>query len=241
MTSTTTISRYFCGIIPALILTSAPSYAQVLYTQSPITNVASPITNGASPITNGASLIQSAWFAPDGPDSYVYTWDSFRLPSTSSITEIDWRGGTTQTTNFNVAIYASIAGGSQPNVTTPDTTGNTALVSYNALAFSGTPAGVFNGITMYDYNFALPTSFTAQGDTTYWLRILADDGTWGIASATDGNGSDFRYLTGLSMFLSSPGDTVFTLKGVAIPEPSTSLFLLAVVGALPFHKRFYRK
>jgi hypothetical protein len=143
--------------------------------------------------------------------------------------------------NFNVAIYASIAGGSQPNVTTPDTQGTTALVSYNALAFSGTPAGVFNGISMYDYNFTLPATFIAQTNTTYWLRILADNGIWGIASASGGNGSDFRYFTGLSMFLNSPGDTAFTLKGAAIPEPSTSLFLLAAAVTLPFYKRFRRK
>ncbi|MBB6054085.1 hypothetical protein [Armatimonas rosea] len=99
------------------------------------------------------------------------------MTSTADIAKIDWRGSASATKNFNIAIYPSIAGGSQPLVPTPDTNGNTALAAYNVAGLAGASVGTFNGIAMYDYHFDLPTTFQAQANTKYWLRILGDDGS----------------------------------------------------------------
>ena len=173
------------------------------------------------PNSSSGGLIQSSRVSPNGSDQDMYAYKDFTLASAQSIREIDWRGGYLQgaafghVTGFTLTLYASIAGGSQPAVTRPDTT-ESYLAQYTVNGNAGeTPAGSVNGIAMYDYKFVLPTPFQAAAGTKYWLRIEASQNTfpdWGIAVGTGGSGAYFRFSTGLAAFTMIPGgDTAFSL------------------------------
>ena len=154
---------------------------------------------------------------PDGSDWDQWVWDSFILPSTQAITEIQWRGGFDPAylgsggpvINFTVAIYPSIAAGTEPAVAGPP------LVEYETGGNAGqTLAGVFGGATLYDYQFTLPAAFVATGGTKYWVQIEAwQHGIpdWGLAQGTGGNGAHFRRV--YVNYQSAPGDAAFTLLG----------------------------
>lgn len=191
----------------------------VAYLQPPIT-------------TSAAGLIPSAWTSPNGFDGDVYTWDKFRLGATVDVSKVGWRGSpVASTTNFNIAIYPSIAAGTQPAIHTAggDTDGVDALVHYNVTGLTGTPAGTFNGFPMRDYEFTPPATFHAQANTNYWLRILADDGGFGMAKGTGGDGTVFQYFVGGPYYLITPGDTAFTICSTTpVPEPA-SVLLVGVV------------
>ncbi|MCC6361577.1 MAG: hypothetical protein IT450_22815 [Phycisphaerales bacterium] len=167
------------------------------------------------PMTTGA-LIQSSWWAPDDSDWDIYSWDSFTLGASHAITEVHWRGGyiyggaySGTVVDFTVAIYPSIAANSQPDVV------GGPLVEYTTGGNAGqTFAGNFGGRAMYDYHFTLPSPFQAAAGTRYWIYILAwQNGIpeWGLCTATGGNGSYFRYVRGLHMYQSAPGDAAFRL------------------------------
>ena len=99
--------------------------------------------------------------------------------------------------DFTVAIYPSITGGSQPAVANPP------LVEYQTGGSAGeTQAGMVGGIAMYDYQFTLPTPFTATAGTKYWVQIEAwQHGTppdWGIATGTGGDSHYFRRFASVS-------------------------------------------
>ncbi|HNI73756.1 MAG TPA: tetraacyldisaccharide 4'-kinase, partial [Accumulibacter sp.] len=68
---------------------------------------------------------KSAWYAPDGLDGDEYVWDAFTLPTSTAVTQVQWRGaytnylsgaGLAPVYNFTVAFYGSIGGGSQPDI-----------------------------------------------------------------------------------------------------------------------------
>ena len=173
------------------------------------------------PPNSSGGLIQSSWVAPNGSDQDMYAYKDFTLASTQSIREIDWRGGYMlnapygHVSGFTVTIFESIAGGSQPHVTTPDTQ-EIYLAKYTVAGNAGeTLAGVVGGTTMYDYKSVLPIPFQAVAGTKYWLRIEASQNTfpdWGIAVGAGGNGNYFRFSTCLAMFtMIAGGDTAFAL------------------------------
>lgn len=188
----------------AIVLLSALSWsasASVVYTQPPLTN---------------GTLMQSSWWGENGSDWDILTWDNFTLNAAHPITEITWRGGFIYggtyggpVVDFTVAIYPSIAAGSEPDVTHPP------LVSYQTCGNAGqSPAGVFGGTAMYDYHFTLPAPFQAAANTKYWLYICAwQNGIpeWGYAKASGGNGSHFRFVEGAAMYQVAPGDAAFSL------------------------------
>jgi hypothetical protein len=111
------------------------------------------------------------------------------------------------------AIYPSIAGGSQPDVT------HAPLVQYQTGSSAGeTPAGTFGGIAMYDYSFTLPTPFQATAGTKYWVQIEAwQTGVpdWGLAVGTGGDNKHFRGMAvaGDIHYDAPAGDTAFTCWG----------------------------
>ena len=115
--------------------------------------------------------------------------------------------------DFSVAIYASITGGSQPDVTQPP------LVEYLTGGNAGqTPAGTFGGVPMYDYAFVLPAQFQATAGTPYWVQIEAYQHglpDWGITGGSGGDGSHFlRYsVVGDIHYQIVQGDASFTLLG----------------------------
>ena len=82
-----------------------------------------------------------------------------------------------------------------------------------------------------EFDAALQVPFQATAGVKYWLRIEASQAgypDWGIAAAASGgNGTYFRFSTGLAMFQNVPGDTAYTL--LATPGPSYAI----TVSALP--------
>ncbi len=169
-----------------------------------------------------------------------FVWDDFTLPSTASITQLQWRGGydpayayyAHPVADFIIGIYdTSIA--NEPNV------GSLPLVEYQVGGNAGeTAAGTFGGIAMYDYRFDLPAPFQAQAGAKYWLQIEATQAgvpNWGLARGTGGTGTHFwasvNYAGGLS-YRWGVGDTAFTLLG---PEAALSADFTAspVSGAAP--------
>jgi PKD repeat protein len=189
--------------------TNAQAPAAIIYSQPP---------------SSSGGLLQSSWWAPDESNYDRYVWDNFTLQSTQAITETQWRGGYDPARfgsggpviDFTVAIYASIPGGSQPDVINPP------LVEYQTGGNAGqTPAGTFGGTTMYDYQFTLPTPFQAAAGTRYWVQIVAAQHgipDWGLAAGTGGNGSHFRRAHDVGdIYQFVPGDAAFILLGPPTP------------------------
>ena len=88
------------------------------------TNAGEPIYS-QPPNASGGLFASSRWDQV-GSDYDQYVWESFTLQSTQAITEVQWRGGYDMSyanagplTDFTVAIYASTAGGAQPDVNNP--------------------------------------------------------------------------------------------------------------------------
>jgi len=81
----------------------------------------------SQPPSSSGTLYHSSWMDPDGSDWDQWVWDSFILPSTQAISEIQWRGGFDPAylgsggpvIDFTAAIYPSIAAGTEPNVVDP--------------------------------------------------------------------------------------------------------------------------
>ena len=165
----------------------------------------------------------SSWFPPDGSDADSWAYDSFILDATGPVTEVRWRGGyswsgAAPVTNFIISFYATNITGNEPDCGLPGEhdlhlarydVGGTANQSY---------AGVFGGITMYDYSYQLPQPFQATGGEKYWIQLLGETSGipfWGPSFATGGNGSHVRFYNHIFNFW--PHDTAFSLYGTAAP------------------------
>jgi len=177
----------------------------------------------AQPIDPAGLLIQSSWLDPDGSDFDQYIWEDFTLPADQSVTVVNWYGGYDPlkfgrggpVTDFRVAIYPSIAAGTEPAVANPP------LVEYQTGGNAGEAAiNVVNGIPMYSYTFNLPTPFQAAGGVKYWIYIVASQTgsspDWGFASGLNGNGHHYQRGSGAGgdiLYRSVPGDIAFNLLG----------------------------
>lgn len=184
----------------------APLAAGVVYSQPP------SATGG---------LLKSSRQVPQDTDADRDVWEAFTFPSAQAITEVQWRGGYDPAAqgsggpviDFEVAFYASIPAGTQPDVVNPP------LVQYLTGGNAGqAAAGTFGGIPMYDYQFALPAPFQAAAGTKYWLRITALQQSltdWGLSVGTGGDGSYFRRISlgGGSVYQTMNGDAAFSLLG----------------------------
>ncbi|MBW7906381.1 MAG: hypothetical protein LC135_04125 [Phycisphaerae bacterium] len=181
----------------------------------------------SQPHNSTGTLYQSSWWEPDDSDYDQWVWDNFTLVANTAITEVTWRGGyiyngyyTNSVNNFTVAIYPSIAGGSEPDIAHPP------LVQHLTGGNAGeTLVGTFGGVKMYDYHFTLPSPFQAAAGTKYWVLILAwQHGLpeWGLAAGSGGNGSHFRWYRGAHMYQHVPGDAAFTLMASEAPTYAIS-------------------
>ncbi len=190
------------GFIAALLtLSTSASVAETVYNQ---------------PHNLSGTLYQSSWWMPDDSDWDQWVWDSFILSDNAAITEVTWRGGyiyggqyTPAVEKFTVAFYKSISAGTEPDIIYGP------LVEYRSSGNAGeTYAGTFGGARMYDYHFTLPSPFQASAGTKYWVQIEAWQRglpEWGLAAATGGNGSHFRWLRGGHQYQIVPGDAAFAL------------------------------
>ena len=175
------------------------------------------------PVDPNGKLIQSSWLDPDGSDFDQYIWDDFTLLADQTVSVVKWHGGYDPlqmgrggaVIDFTVAIYPSIAVGTEPDVANPP------LVEYQIGGNANeTSIGVVNGIAMYVYQFNLPIPFQATGGTKYWIQIEAFQRgispDWGFASSLTGNGRHYQRGSGAGgdiLFRSVPGDVAFTLLG----------------------------
>lgn len=220
------------SVATLVVLFGTQATAAVLYQQPP---------------SASGGVYLSSWWDPDGSNYDEYVWDKFTLGSSANVDVIEWRGAYNPVfgsggpvVDFTVAVYGSIPGGSQPDFSQP------ALVEYEVGGNAGESyAGVFGGLAMYDYRFALPSPFPAQAGVPYWVEIEAWQGgfpDWNVAAGTGGDNYHFRcqHLTladGVPTgcwFTAPSGDAAFTLlstpTGVeALPAPVE----LALRGALP--------
>jgi Divergent InlB B-repeat domain len=174
------------------------------------------------PHNGSGTVYKSAWYPPDGLDGDQYTYDNFTIGAGAAITEIHWRGGYTNylqgagrapVFDFDISIYGSIGGNSQPNL-------GDRRAHYSVGGNAGEVlAGTFGGVQLYDYTYTLPAAFQAAPGVTYWILIEASQGVtpqygwppdWGYAAGSGGNNSHFTQITGGPTF-STAGDLCFSL------------------------------
>jgi hypothetical protein len=210
------------------VLTCAPALGDVLYTQPAST-------------TSGA-VLKSSYYNPDGSDIDEYVWDSFVLPQAGNLTEIRWRGavpgggtGGCNIAAYVIGIYASIPAGTQPDLgyQYPGPLRRWEIINNCAETY----VGAVGGTSVYEYHFTLPQSFALAGGTKYWVQIEAWQNayppTWGLATASGGNGSHFHAVGGTGLrFYNLGGDAAFTLSGtwVNCSVPSITLHPTPVTG-----------
>lgn len=210
-------------LVAALALCCARAEADVVYQQPP------------SP---AGGFYRSSWLDPDGSNYDQYVWDAFTLADSADIVSVTWRGaydpafggGGGPVMDFTIGFYASIPGGSQPDVAHPP------LVEYTVGSNAGeSPAGLAGGVLVYEYAFVLPAAFHAQAGVKYWIQIEGwQQGIWpdwGISAGQGGDGSHFLcdhnnllgqegVPTGCS-FSMRTGDGAFTLNApapTAVPD-----------------------
>lgn len=211
---------------------SIPSAAPCLSALALVALLATSAHGGevfSKPPSASGGLNSSSWVDPDGSDSDWYAWDDFTLAGTHTISEVRWRGGYAlgapygHATDFRVSFFSSIAGGFQPLIVAlPDHEDQEiTIATFHTNSNAGeTPVGVFGGIAMYDYHFVLPTPVTLTGGVKYWFRVVASQTIypdWGVTTGTGGDGSHFRFSTGLSMFQNAPHDLAFSLHEAGSP------------------------
>jgi len=184
----------------------------------------------SKPPSPAGGLHASSWVTPDGSDADMYAWDDFTLATTETITEVSWRGGYAydalygMVVDFRVSIFESNAGGFEPLIVALPEHENQEITvtTFHTNGSAGeTYAGVFGGKAMYDYRAVLPTPVTLVGGQRYWLRVLGEQPTypdWAMAHSAVGDGSYFRYSTGMHMFQFVPGNLAFSLYS-SQPDP----------------------
>jgi hypothetical protein len=202
--------------------------AHLLADVSGSVDVTSPVSIDAGssvfvrPADGTGVVFLSSWAEPNGSDSDEYVYDDFTPAVDGNIFHVLWHGAyvhnqlyTTAVSHFTIAFYESIAGGAQPNITNPQLP-ETYLAFYDTNGNAGEAvAASFSGVTMYDYQYDLPTPFHVVAGTKYWIRIEASQNgipDWGIARGTGGDGTHFMFFTGLARFATAPGDVAFTLR-----------------------------
>lgn len=166
--------------------------------QAPASTLPGIIIYSQPPSPTGGLIHSSQVANPNGSDSDQFVWDDFSLASARSITKIQWRGGFDPArggtggpvTDFVIGLYASLQGGSQPDLVNPPL-----LVVHTGGNAGQQPAGTTGGIPMYSYQFILPSAFQAAGGVKYWLQIEAVQTglpDWGLEVGTGGNSTYFR-------------------------------------------------
>ena len=179
----------------------------------------------------GGGLLQSSLRDPDGSATDQWAWDGFQFGWTQTITEVRWRGGYDPARlgsggpvfDFTVDIYASIPGGTQPDISHPP------LVHYDVGGNADeTPADVLGGVQTYDYRFLLPAPFQAVAGAKYWVQIEAFQSgapDWGFVKGTGGDGQYFRRLAGGGGYIYqlAPGDAAYTLLAPRLEGPKLYL------------------
>jgi hypothetical protein len=184
-------------ILLTLALAAQQLSAAVAYTQPP---------------SAGGSGHVSASHTVGGSNFDEFVWDSFIVPLTQTLREIQWRGTALPASHSEFVI----------SINTIALPGGT--VWHVADTAHETPVGT----TGYsDFRFTLPAGFVMTGGQTYWMQIYAVQGVlppnWQWSEGTGGNGTHFAQVpavTGDYNYVNRAGDTAFTLLNAAT-EPVT--------------------
>ncbi|NOS69500.1 MAG: hypothetical protein HOP33_06165 [Verrucomicrobia bacterium] len=160
----------------------------------------------SQPASGGSTGYLSARFGVGGSAYDEYVWDSFTVPTNTTLREIQWRGTRSGVApaDFQISINTiAIPGG------TGWSTGGIA---------NETPTGTPG---VYDYRFTLPVGFLLTGGQTYWLQVFATQNgmpDWRLSGAVGGNNSHYAQvpaITGDYRFIVTGGDVAFTLLNAA--------------------------
>ena len=127
----------------ALILTAHQVSAAVAYTQPP---------------SCGRWGHVSASYTVEGSNFDEFVWDSFSVPATQTLREIQWRGTSLPASHTEFVI--SINTIALPGGTVWHVAGNAHETPVGATGYS-------------DFRFTLPAGFVMTGGQTYWLQIYA--------------------------------------------------------------------
>jgi hypothetical protein len=243
-------------------LAAGRAAADVLYSQpSTFRDGNTPTSAGGVGIyfsQNDTEFPGSPYQPPTPPpgDLYQLAYDNFKLSRTANITSVQWQGGYAfgpqgTITAFHLTFWPDTVIG---NVHQPNTSANPLRLTIQGNA-NESPAGTETGSSgssnlIFNYSANLPTSFTAQAGTQYWLSIFPDldssvAGNWGWHTGSGGDG--MSVLDTFDPAVGTPGrtftnnDLTFSLLGsaAAVPEPST-LALLGL-GCAALVVRFRRK
>lgn len=172
----------------ALLLIPASARAAEIYSQTP-----APAGGGylSSTYSNGGSNVEE------------FVWDSFSVPTTQTLREIQWRG--TRSGPEPVDFQISINTIAMPGGTVWHTNGTASETP------SGTPG-------VYDYKFTLPAGFVLTGGQGYWLQIIGMVDNyypyWQWSSSSGGNGTHYAQVpavTGDYRYVVTAGDVSFSL------------------------------
>ena len=219
----TSITRAMALVVVIVILVLVPGapHAAVGYEQPPRDAALFPVPGG--PTSQNTFFFQGAF-------------DNFTLPSTTTITDLHWRGfyteqtlsGVTEpsrrATSFLVTIWSSDTG-------TPDAVLFSETFALAATSETFVSSGIFGTLGeafTYDYSGDLANPFVATAGTGYWLSIVANlefppFWAWAFAdpSATPGDGAHILSSNNVQ-FTPQSGDLSFALTGPgrAVPEPA---------------------
>jgi hypothetical protein len=195
----------------------------------------------AQPPNLKGGIILSSERTPDGSAADQYAWDAFKFAQNQTLTVITWTGAYDPerlgsgggVVAFVVDIYASSAGGSQPDL------GRGPIMHHEINGTAGEAKGsVIAGVQTYHYAFILPKPFEAAGQTKYWLQIEAQQPgspDWGLAAGTGGDGVYFRRIPGQGEnYQLVTGDVAFALIG---PGSGKRFFLPLIVADNSFIRR----
>ncbi len=217
-----------------LLLTTANSYASVVYSQAPIAGSgynSSYVNLASDPGFNGNS------------DADQQVWATFSVAAKTTFNEITWYGNQADI-NFAVDLHATTANCPSCGLVNVGTSGSysTANVATELMPTSGAydssqvkQALISPGL--YSYTLDLPTAVTLTTANLYVLSVVNNYSAgnpfiW--ANSATGNGVSMDFVVGRASFLTMPGYFAFTLSNTAVaavPIPTTAwLFLSGVIG-----------
>ncbi len=210
----------------------------------------------APPPNMGVSAYSMTDTALGGFGAFSQTWDNFTFGSTLSVVQFDWVGiydGDTATLNpdppnlnlglsnpstINPSFLIRFYGDSGAN--TPGAllqTINVAAGASNETALAVAPTGSVEPL-VHSYSTAI-SGFTANAGSQYWVSVVAEmnygANGWGMALSNQGDLRSQQFFAGEGTVVDTTFD--YAIRVTAVPEPSSGLSLLALVGLAAYRRR----